>query len=149
MKSLFQEEGAAEILARLEALHADAPRQWGKMDVAQMLAHCCVTMEVASGKKRIPYGLLGKIIGRFFRASFSDDRPMSKNSPTDGKFVMRGAFDIAAEKARLRILVREFVAAGEPGCTNRPHSFFGPMTASEWGKGMYKHLDHHFRQFGA
>jgi Protein of unknown function (DUF1569) len=36
-----------------------------------------------------------------------------------------------------------------PGCTTHPHSFFGRMTADEWAILMYKHLDHHLRQFGA
>jgi len=26
--------------------------------------------------------------------------------------------------------------------------FFGPMMSSEWGRLMFKHIDHHFRQFG-
>jgi hypothetical protein len=29
-----------------------------------------------------------------------------------------------------------------------PHPKFGPLTAQEWGKLGYKHLDHHLRQFG-
>jgi hypothetical protein len=26
--------------------------------------------------------------------------------------------------------------------------FFGPLTSLEWSTGMYKHLDHHLKQFG-
>ena len=29
------------------------------------------------------------------------------------------------------------------------HPFFGAMTSEEWSVLMYKHLDHHLRQFGA
>lgn len=25
---------------------------------------------------------------------------------------------------------------------------FGRLTSEEWGKGIYKHLDHHLKQFG-
>ena len=28
------------------------------------------------------------------------------------------------------------------------HVFPGPTTLAEWGRLMYKHIDHHFRQFG-
>jgi LPS sulfotransferase NodH len=45
-------------------------------------------------------------------------------------------------------LVNRFVAAGANGCTNHPHSFFGQLTPDEWAILMYKHLDHHLRQFG-
>ena len=30
-----------------------------------------------------------------------------------------------------------------------PHSFFGRLTPEEWAVLMYKHVDHHLRQFGA
>jgi len=35
------------------------------------------------------------------------------------------------------------------GCVAHPHSFFGRMTPDEWAVLMYKHVDHHLRQFGA
>jgi len=28
------------------------------------------------------------------------------------------------------------------------HSFLGRLSGEEWGIMMYKHLDHHLRQFG-
>jgi hypothetical protein len=34
------------------------------------------------------------------------------------------------------------------GCTPHLHSFFGRLTAQAWAILMYKHLDHHLRQFG-
>lgn len=37
---------------------------------------------------------------------------------------------------------------GEKVCTTHPHPIMGSYTPAEWGKGMYKHLDHHLRQFG-
>jgi LPS sulfotransferase NodH len=45
-------------------------------------------------------------------------------------------------------MIDRFVAAGPKGCTTHPHSFFGRLTAEEWAILMYKHLDHHLRQFG-
>ena len=57
--------------------------------------------------------------------------------------------DLDAERQRLCALIDRFCAAGHPGCTTNPHSFFGRMTPGEWAILMYKHLDHHLRQFGA
>jgi Protein of unknown function (DUF1569) len=42
-----------------------------------------------------------------------------------------------------------FAKGGAEGCTKHPHNFFGKLTPLEWATGMYKHLDHHLRQFGA
>jgi hypothetical protein len=54
-----------------------------------------------------------------------------------------------AERSRLRGLIDRFAAAGPSGCTTHPHTFFGPLTPDEWAELMYKHVDHHLRQFGA
>jgi LPS sulfotransferase NodH len=48
----------------------------------------------------------------------------------------------------LGALIERFAAAGLAGCTMHPHSFFGRLTPQEWAVLMYKHLDHHLRQFG-
>ncbi len=53
------------------------------------------------------------------------------------------------EQHRLSALIDRFAAAGPAGCTTHPHTFFGPLTPQEWAALMYKHLDHHLRQFGA
>jgi transposase InsO family protein len=45
-------------------------------------------------------------------------------------------------------VVDRFAAGGPTVCTNNPHSFFGTMTPEQWSILMYKHLDHHLRQFG-
>ncbi|MFD1127776.1 DUF1569 domain-containing protein [Paenibacillus provencensis] len=29
-----------------------------------------------------------------------------------------------------------------------PHPFFGKLTSEEWSIGLYKHLDHHLKEFG-
>ena len=44
--------------------------------------------------------------------------------------------------------VRQFSEGGETRCTRHPHPFFGSLTPQAWSRGMYKHLDHHLRQFG-
>lgn len=57
--------------------------------------------------------------------------------------------DLDVERRRLLKLIDSFAAGGPSGCTRHPHSFFGPLTPQEWAVLMYKHLDHHLRQFGA
>jgi len=73
---------------------------------------------------------------------------MRRNSPTARELVMKDDRDFVAEQRRLDGLLDEFAAAGPGGCTDHPHAFFGPMKPDEWAILMYKHLDHHLRQFG-
>ena len=68
--------------------------------------------------------------------------------PTHPSLVVSNERDLARERERLAGLVDRFSAAGAAGCTRHPHPFFGELTPAEWGTGMYKHLDHHLRQFG-
>ena len=149
MKSLFEKASAEEVLARIDNLQPAMPRQWGKMDVAQMMAHCCGALDMASGRLDLPRMLIGRVIGRLVRPIYSNDKPFSKNNPTDPKLVVSDQRDFQKEREELKVKVRAFQQGGEAKCTRHPHPFFGPLTPYEWGRGMYKHLDHHLRQFGA
>ena len=50
MKNLYNEADKNEILNRLENLKVDAVRQWGKMNIVQILAHLNVSLETPLGK---------------------------------------------------------------------------------------------------
>jgi hypothetical protein len=149
-RSLFQAQRVDEIKGRLQQLKPDSARQFGKMTPAQMLAHCSAGMEMAAGEIRPPRALVGRIIGPAIkRVAFRDEEPMRRNSPTAKELLVAGERDFAGERERLSSLIDRFAAAGPSGCTEHPHAFFGPLTADEWAILMYKHLDHHLRQFGA
>jgi len=149
MKNLFEQEGMQDIMSRIHSLQPSAPRQWGKMDVAQMMAHCSATMDMASGRLNPPRALIGRLLGPLVRPIFTNEKPLSRNSPTDKRLVVVDSRDFAREREILKSKIREFHECGEAGCTRHPHPFFGPLTPQDWSRGMYKHLDHHLRQFGA
>ena len=147
MKNLFDSGTAADVIMRIDRLQPTSARQWGKMDVAQMMAHCGAALEMASGKFVAKRTLLGRIIGPRVRYILTEDKPMPRNSPTVNELKV-GTCDFAEQKQRLKECVRQFQSGGESQCTKHPHPFFGPITPMEWSTGMYKHLDHHLRQFG-
>ncbi len=150
MKHLYDPATAAEVKARIASLRPDSPRQWGRMSVAQMLAHCATSMETAVDDRRPKRLLIGRLIGGLVKRSVvNGPRPLGRNAPTDPTFVVADQRDLERERARLLALVDRFAAGGAMQCTTHPHSFFGPMTPSEWSVLMYKHLDHHLRQFEA
>jgi len=149
MKNLFDQATVTEIKTRLHALTPASKRSWGTMTVAQMVEHCARGLELATGDRVSPRLFIGRAIGWIVKPlALNDDAPMRRNSPTipDLKMDSDQSFDVA--QTRLNNLIDRFTSGGRAGCTTHPHSFFGRMTPDEWGILMYKHLDHHLRQFG-
>jgi hypothetical protein len=149
MKNLFEAETAAEIKERIGRLEPSCPRQWGKMSAAQAMAHCATTMEWAVGDSFAPRMFAGRILGPMVKSRvLKDDAPMRRNTPTAKSLVVADERDLGKERQRLCSLIDRFSAGGPQGCTKHAHTFFGPLTPEEWARLMYKHLDHHLRQFG-
>jgi Protein of unknown function (DUF1569) len=149
MNNLFEAARVEEVKERMAQLRPDSERLWGKMNAAQALAHCSRAIEWAVGDRVPPRMLLGRIIGRMVKPMvLGNDEPMRRNSPTVKDLVVQDERDLGMERERLCGLIDRFAAAGPVGCTTHPHSFFGRLTPDEWATLMYKHLDHHLRQFG-
>jgi Protein of unknown function (DUF1569) len=149
MKNLFEVSTAKEVQDRIGRLGPNSVRQWGKMTAPQALAHCAITMEWAVGDSHPPRMFLGRIFGPIAKSYIlKDDQPMRRNSATAKSLVVADERDLPKERARLCALVERFASGGPQGCTKHPHSFFGRLTPEEWAAIMYKHLDHHLRQFG-
>ncbi len=150
MKNLFDAATADDVKARLVCLRPESQRRWGSMNAAQAVAHCARGVELALGDRRPPRLWLGRILGLIVKPmALRNDEPMRRNSPTVKELVVQDARDLGTERQRLCELIDRFAAAGPAGCTTHPHSFFGRLTPQEWAILMYKHLDHHLRQFGA
>lgn len=148
MKNLFEKETVEEVVSRINALQPTTQRQWGKMEIAQMMAHCSATLDMASGQLNLPRILIGRLLGPLVKPIFTNEKPFSKGSPTDKKLVITDHRDFLREQALLTQKLRQFSEGGEAQCTRHPHPFFGALTPQQWSRGMYKHLDHHLRQFG-
>jgi len=148
VKSLFEPSCATEIKRRLGVLGPESERQWGAMDVAQMLAHSSAWMEMAAGLNTPPRSLVGRIFGKMAKKSVLGEGPIRRNMPTEKSLIVQGEKNFDAERQRLLDWVDRFSAGGPEQCTTHPHCFFGHMTPLEWAILGYKHLDHHLRQFG-
>jgi hypothetical protein len=149
MKNLFDTATVTEVQTRLQKLRPETPRLWGKMTAAQAVAHLSVSLETALGDARPPRMLIGRVIGGFIKPLVvGNDKPMQKNAPTAPSFVISDRRELEVERKRLSTLIDRFAQNGPAGCTTHPHSFFGRLRPQEWAVLMYKHLDHHLRQFG-
>lgn len=144
--SLFR--ASESMLARLHSLRSDSPRQWGKMEAGEMLAHCQVALRVALGDLKLKRGLIGLLFGRLAKKKLMKPGVFGRNMPTAPEFRVGPGKDFEKEKQTLLGLVKRFGEGGPAGVTKEEHPFFGPMTAEEWDTLQWKHLDHHLRQFG-
>jgi len=145
IKDLFDPGVKKEILDRVNRLTSQSQPQWGKMNVAQMLAHLQMPIGSALGVYTLPRTLLGKIVGPLVKAGMYSEKPFKRNSPTDPSFIMTGhEKDFEKEKQSVIAMINNFK---QENIENEIHPFFGKMTSQQWSKAMYKHIDHHLQQF--
>ena len=152
MKDLFDPILVEETKQRILQLSSDSEPHWGTMAVAQTLAHCTSGLEMAMGAihaKRAPFpaNLIGALIKPLV---FRDDKPIRRNSPSSPELFSSGSTkcEFLSERSRLIAAIESFATQGPMGCSLHPHPFFGPLNPQQWAILMYKHLDHHLRQFG-
>ena len=100
----------------------------------------------ANGRRR--RSLLGRVIAPFVRSSVFGEAPLRRNTPADADCVIVDERDFLAEQRRLLEKLARFCDRGPAAADRRVHSFFGRLSGQEWGRFVYKHLDHHLRQFG-
>ena len=102
---------------------------------------------MAAGRLKLPRMFLGKLLGGFAKKRFvNGDAEFGKGGPTHPRLKITDERDFDAEKAGLAERIQAY---GETGAlTTEPHVFFGPLAPEEWDRLMWKHLDHHLRQFG-
>ena len=149
MKNLFEAAEVEELKERMAQLSTDSERQWGKMNPAQMLAHCSAAIGMAVGEVRPPRILIGRLLGPLAKRSVVvNGTPMRRNAMTEKSCLVTDERDFVVERQRLRESIDRLAAGGPGVCTKHPHFFFGPLTPLEWATLMYQHLDHHLRQFG-
>jgi hypothetical protein len=152
MKNLFDATTAEDVQQRIAQLKPDTARVWGTMYPAQMLAHCSQAMEMAVGDRNPPRMFIGRIFGPMLRRiAIGNEDPLRRNTPTAKDLLVQGDRSLETERPRLIGLIGligRFSSAGPAGCTTHAHTFFGRLTPQEWATLMYKHTDHHLRQFG-
>lgn len=148
MKNISEPAVLQEIMGRLDALDSDTPRLWGTMTVSQMLKHCRLQIGLGTGAVRSKAMLPG-FIQWLAKQTFGFRLPWSKNLPTAPAMVSSkdDGLDFENELRQLRETLHNF-AALPPSAKLSGHPIFGSMSKDEWGRIIYKHLDHHLAQFG-
>jgi len=116
------------------------------MSADQMLWHVNQFMAGALGEGALP--IVKSKMPAFVMRFFLIYMPWPKSAPTNRGAVASGEYDFEAERAKLRALIARFVK--KPLDDQWPDDpSFGPATGRFSSRLQAKHLDHHFRQFGA
>lgn len=151
MTTLLDPRARAQLRARLDALAADTPARWGRMQAPQMLAHCADWMRMATGE--LPVRLVGPgvvrapLVRSLVQWLVLEVVQLPRSSPTAPELVARGAGSVEAERTALLEAIERFARTAPDGA-GPAHPLLGAMTVSAWGRLAWKHLDHHLRQFG-
>jgi len=146
MKSLYHDDPRRELKERLARLTADTKPQWWKFDAPKMVVHCTDALRMALG--RIPTKSKNLPVRHApLKQLFVYWLPWPKGVPTAPELLQRSPAEWDAELAVLLELMDE--AGSVPRDFEWPeHPAFGRMSRRAWGVLGYRHLDHHFRQFG-
>ncbi len=144
MPSLYDADRRTELVARLAHLTPDRAARWGRFTAPQMVTHVIEALRMATGELHVPPHPLP--LQFLLRPLMIHVLPFPKGAPTARQLLARVPASWADDVATLRACI-EAVRAPAPGTPLPAHPAFGPMSARDWGALMYKHTDHHFRQF--
>ena len=146
MKTIFNPRDHLRLHDRIQRLQMTSRAQWGRMTSLQMVAHLSDSLKMASGElevapKKVPFRFspLKELVLYVL--------PVPKGVDASPELTARKPDDWSAEVAALREELNGLVERGAEALAPI-HPAFGRMSAKQWGVLIYRHMDHHLRQFG-
>lgn len=146
--NVFNKQDSENFIERINALSSDSKAQWGKMSVAQMLAHCNVTYEMVYTDIHKKPGVFQKFLLKMFvKNPVVNEKPYPKNSRTAPQFIVSDEKEFIKERERLIDYIRKTQELGSNHFEGKASHSFGPLSSGEWNNLFGKHLEHHLTQF--
>jgi hypothetical protein len=126
------------------------PRQWGTMNVSQMLHHLNLACGGSLGFYTLPDEsyLVSRTVLRWILIEWFPEQPVGLRLPKDFKIPHDAQFEFDFEKQQL-LKILDVAWSARSAADWQPHPMFGKMTPAEWGKLLQIHIDYHLRQFAA
>ena len=149
LPNIFSKEVSDNIIQRINSLTPATQPKWGKMSVAQMLAHCNVTYEmIYESIHPKPNGFMKFILKTLVKNKVVSETSYKQNIRTAPQFIIKETKDFEVEKQRLINYITKTQQSGENNFDNKESHSFGRLNKTEWNNMLYKHLNHHLTQFG-
>ncbi len=150
MKNLFNSKDREDLLFRISKIKEDTIPKWGKMNAHQTIVHLTDPMRAALGERPVAFekslfGVwpLNKLISQLL--------PWPKGAPTNPNFIqgMKGTkpYEFEKDLESLREIINRF-SAQDKSVEFKMNPMFGKLSNDEWARTMWRHIDHHLRQFG-
>ena len=150
MQNIFNTNDYNKIVTRVQNLSLNSQRQWGKMNVAEMLEHCILQLKLAlfeiEGRKNEGSFILRTKFGRFVGLYAL---PWQKGAITPSQMnIKQQSISVKSfEEERQQLL--NYLSQAINKKTFQEHPIFGKLNKKDWGRLIWKHLDHHLRQFSS
>lgn len=146
MKNLHDTATMAGMKARVEKLDYRSAALWGTFDAHGVICHLQDTFKYSLGINEAA-AELEKGPPMFLRHLIRLYVPIPKGKvQTSPVFLAAKPGDWDKDKAQLLELMDKFLAAREQEAWPM-HPFFGDLDGLAWARVMWRHLDHHLRQF--
>jgi|ERR1043165_104821 hypothetical protein len=149
-KNLLQPEVRKEIADRIRLLRPNIQRQWGKMNVNQMLLHNYNGMHIAYGDFKVtpnPTSWFQKKFLRYFILHTDFPTPKEKAET----FPEMNMVQLGINPGNFTELQKQLAEAVENFPVKQTlaiHPFLGKFSEENWARLNYTHLHHHLSQFG-
>ena len=149
LANMFTSQVSDQVIQRINKLTPETKGLWGKMSVAQTLAHNNVPYEmVYEDKHPVPNAFMKWMLRKLVKNGVVNEVPYPRNSRTAPAFIIKGERNFEEEKTRLIDYIRKTQQLGEDYFHNKVSHSFGALSKTEWNNMFYKHIDHHLTQFG-
>lgn len=147
-KYIYEENTYTKVLERLDKVNPNTQAVWGKMNPAQMFAHCAEAQEVLNGTKGLKTPFIVKLFRSFIKKLVLSEKPYKRGIKTARQYMISPNIDFQESKKHLLQSLDIFKKQSKGESEGKIHPLFGYMTREEKGWASYKHLDHHLQQFG-
>jgi hypothetical protein len=146
-RTIFDATARRVLLDRLERLRPESQRRWGKMTPNQMMCHledslrCATGITPAHQRKTV-------MSNRILRWIIIYLLPWPKGkAQTVKEMLVTQPGEFEADRGRLKAMLEQAGSRGA-GATWAAHPAFGDLSGRDYGALIYRHFEHHLRQFG-
>jgi hypothetical protein len=147
MSTAWDPSVRSSFVDRAARLTAATSPLWGRMNAGAMMAHLNDSLRMAFGdlpckSKNLPlrYKPIRRLIIYYL--------PMPKGAPTAPELMARCSGAALDDERKNFAQLLDRCAAMTPASTFGVHPAFGDLNYDEYGALIWKHTDHHLRQFG-
>ena len=152
MSTIAEPQRAEEIMSRLKTIALTSERAWGRMNAHQMICHLDDGIRMALDDRPVNFcgNWASTHIVKYVALYSPLPWPKGVKGPPELNQEIGGTRPVVFEADRDELLALIERLRMQPADSSPPqHPMFGPLSWAQWMILVYRHCDHHLRQFGA